>query len=202
MGLSRWMFVASPAPGVLGSKLTVSRCFVFMGFVFSLLWPASQPNVGLQAYRPLLYMMVPGEGSIGQAFFVKERRQPGMSLVPARATPPRGRRLPGRGQSPGFLVAGGGFVGVVDEVTPRGSGGIGWLAFVPGSSQTGAPPTEAWPRPAGSWNHSSAGALSASSAACMNSCHAGAATKMPSEPVVSGVELGLPNQKADARLGV
>src|SRR6266487_409928 len=114
MGLSRWMFVASPAPGVLGSKLTVSRCFVFMGFVFSLL---------------------------GQAFFVKERRQPGMSLVPARATPPRGRRLPGRGQSPGFLVAGGGFVGVVDEVTPRGSGGIGWLAFVPGSSQTGAPPT-------------------------------------------------------------
>ena len=64
---------------------------------------------------------------------------------------------------------------VLEVCTLLGSGGIGWLALVPGSSQTGSPPTEAWPRPGGYENHSPGGAFSVSSAFIMNSCHAGAA---------------------------
>src|SRR5262245_17037475 len=68
------MLVASADAGGFASRLAGSRCFVFIDLLF-LSFSKPWPNVGLQAHGPLLYMMVPGEGSIRQAVFVKERRQ-------------------------------------------------------------------------------------------------------------------------------
>src|SRR5256885_2058962 len=82
---------------------------------------------------------------------------------------------------PGFLL---GSLGADDVRTLDGSGGIGWLGLVPGRNHTGSPWTLAWPRPAGSGNHSSLGVLSVSSALCMKLCHAGAAVWMASAPNV------------------
>src|SRR5437879_1182580 len=82
---------------------------------------------------------------------------------------------------PGFLL---GSLGAADVRTLDGSGGIGWLGLVPGRYHTGSPPTLAWPRPAGSENHSSLGAFIVSSALCMNACQAGAAVWMASAPYV------------------
>src|SRR6266566_5277105 len=96
------MLVASAAVEGLASRLGDSRCLVFMGAP-SLLWQP-QPNNGLQARRPLLYSMVPGEGSIRQAFFVKERRQPDVRARPYDPGTHTGSRIvspepgPGRGQ--------------------------------------------------------------------------------------------------------
>src|SRR5215471_8266800 len=73
-------------------------------------------------------------------------------------------------------------LGALDEWVLLGRAGIGWLAVVFGSSQTGSPPTVAWPSPGGSANHSSLGAFSVSRAAPMKACQAGAAVSMASLP--------------------
>src|SRR5207247_328109 len=118
----------------------------------------------------------------------------------SRGGRPRRRQFPWRGLLPWLLGLFGSFGGggAPDEGTLLGSGGIGWLGLVPGSSHTGSPPTFAGPRPGGSANHSSAGAFIRSSAEAMKACHAGAAVKIASAPGVMSVLSGLPNQKADA----
>src|SRR5262249_53780926 len=158
------------SPPVVLASAAVSRCFVFIWGSFSLLWPASRPNLGLQNYRPLLYLIVPNEDSVGQAVFVKERRQPEVPLPGSHVVRPgQGSKVCPQpfgllfGQLLLLLLFGGWGLGWLspdlhslgaDSLAFEGSGGLGWSARVPGSSQTGSPSTVAWPTPGRSLHHS------------------------------------------------
>src|SRR5207237_9979597 len=83
-----------------------------------------------------------------------------------------------------------------------GSLGAGVEGRVPGMIHCSLPFTFAWPRPAGSLNHSLGRRRMLSSVYCMKSRQTGAATWLASAPIGIAVQAGLPNQKAVSSGGV